>query len=70
MLLLLGGLGVIAGGVAGAVIGEREFHEHEEQEEVPEVGPEQPGGLPATTTIATTTTTAPGGDTTTTTAAP
>ena len=43
---LLGGLGVIAGGVAGAVINEQEF-EHEEQEEVPEVGPEQPGGLPA-----------------------
>ena len=67
IVLLIGGLAVVAGGVVGAVVGEREFHPHEEEHEEPEVGPEQPGGLPATTTIATTTTTASGDGTTTTT---
>ena len=64
------GIAVIAGGIAGVVIGEREFHEHEEAR-----GGRRgrrrpaPAACPATTTIATTTTTSPdGGDGTTTTA--
>jgi len=68
IILLIGGVAVIAGGVAGAVIGERDFERHEEHEEAPEVGPAPPEGLPTTTT-GSTTTTAPGDGATTTTAA-
>lgn len=38
VLCLLGGLGVLAGGVIGAVVGEREFHGHEDE------SVEEPGG--------------------------